>query len=107
MTKHIDIVLAPVDGTPDHTFVEIETDDGKSVKFGEWVRQNDGSPAIRFTAADCAKVFGSSALLRAALADKANEAALCREAIVEGCDSWTAGEAIAAAADALEREAGE
>jgi hypothetical protein len=109
MTKHIDIVLAPVTGTPDHTFVEIETADGKGVKFGEWVTQNDGSRAIRFTADDCAKVFGVVASLRAALAQMTPEQR-AKAAILCGTHesfTFTAGFCAEAAAYALEQEAGE
>jgi hypothetical protein len=107
MTQHIDIVLAPVAGTSDHMFIDTETADGKSVKFGGWITQNDGSRAIRFTADDCAKVFGSAATLRAALAQMTpkqrgrppvfnGRKCLCGCTITDG---------IEAAADALEQEA--
>ena len=40
------------DGPPGHTpgrFVEVETDDGKSIHIGEWIERNDGCWALRIT----------------------------------------------------------
>lgn len=40
------------DGPPSHEagrFVEVETDDGKSINVGEWIRQNDQFWALRIT----------------------------------------------------------
>lgn len=69
MTAHLDIVLSPRnDGSPDHTFTEVENDSGKSVALGTWVAQADGTPAIRFTAADVVALFGAVPMLRAVLA---------------------------------------
>lgn len=33
----INIVLAPIEGTPNYEFVEIENDSGQSVRVGEWL----------------------------------------------------------------------
>lgn len=48
LPKHIDIVF---DGPPGHEagrFVEVETDEGGSIRFGEWVKRDDGYWALRF-----------------------------------------------------------
>jgi hypothetical protein len=40
--NYVDIVF---DGPPAHNagrFVEVENDEGKSIKFGEWVERKDG-----------------------------------------------------------------
>lgn len=47
--KPINIIF---DGPPEHNagrFVEVETDDGKSLKIGEWIKQKDGFWALRIT----------------------------------------------------------
>ena len=49
-TKFIDIVF---DGPPGHEagrFVEVEDDQGKSIKLGEWFKRPDGYWALRFKA---------------------------------------------------------
>ena len=49
MTKAINIIF---DGPPSHKsgrFVEIETDDGKSINVGEWIDQGNGFWALRIT----------------------------------------------------------
>lgn len=37
---YFDVVFAPVEASPDLTFVEVEDPDGRSIRVGEWV--NDG-----------------------------------------------------------------
>ena len=47
--KAINIIF---DGPPDHNagrFVEVETDDGKSIDAGEWIERPDGLWALRIT----------------------------------------------------------
>lgn len=50
LSRTIDIVLQAVEGTPDYTFVEIESPPGKSIHLGQWVKRDDGFTAIRFNA---------------------------------------------------------
>lgn len=41
------------DGPPSHEsgrFIEVETDDGKSINAGEWIDRKDGTWALRITA---------------------------------------------------------
>lgn len=45
--RYFDIVLQAVPDTPDYTFVEIENDQGNSIRLGEWVKRPDGFSAIR------------------------------------------------------------
>ena len=50
MEQPINIIF---DGPPSHKsgrFVEVETDDGKSVNAGEWIERPDGLWALRITA---------------------------------------------------------
>lgn len=52
-TPHIDIVF---DGPPSHEsgrFVEVESADGKSISFGEWVQRGDGYWVLRIRKSDC------------------------------------------------------
>ena len=47
MNKPINIIF---DGPPSHEsgrFVEVETDDGKSINVGEWIERSDGLWALR------------------------------------------------------------
>lgn len=55
----INIVLAPVQGTPNYTFVEVEYDDGRSLSLGTWgdYRSGDGLAVIRVTADEFAKAI--------------------------------------------------
>ena len=49
MKQAINIIF---DGPPTHEsekFVEVETDDGKSINAGEWVEREDGLWALRIT----------------------------------------------------------
>ena len=49
MTEPINIIF---DGPPSHEagrFVEVETDDGKSINAGEWIERPDGFWALRIT----------------------------------------------------------
>ena len=54
--RAINIVLAPVGNTPSHTFIEIEYDDGRSLKLGTWQthKSGDGLDVVRVTAEDFA-----------------------------------------------------
>jgi len=52
MEKAINVVF---DGPPSNKsgrFVEVETDDGKSISIGEWVERKDGYWALRITIKD-------------------------------------------------------
>lgn len=45
---HVDIVF---DSLPSHEgarFVEVENHNGRSIKFGEWIKRDDGFAALRF-----------------------------------------------------------
>jgi len=47
MSQAINIIF---DGPPSHElgrFVEVETDDGKSIRVGEWIERDDGLWALR------------------------------------------------------------
>ncbi len=49
MSKAINIIF---DGPPSYKsgrFVEVETDDGKSINAGKWVERDDGLWALRIT----------------------------------------------------------
>lgn len=49
MKQAINIIF---DGPPSHEsgrFVEVETDDGKSIKIGEWIQKRVGYWALRIT----------------------------------------------------------
>lgn len=49
MDKPINIIF---DGPPSHEsgrFVEVETDDGKSINVGKWIERSDGLWALRIT----------------------------------------------------------
>ena len=49
MSEPINIIF---DGPPSHEsprFVEVETDDGKSINAGEWIELKDGFWALRIT----------------------------------------------------------
>lgn len=50
-TRALNIVLTHGPG-PDADFVEVETDDGRSVRVGQWITRPDGLVALRITAAD-------------------------------------------------------
>ena len=50
MAQPINIIF---DGPPDHDagrFVEVETDDGRSINAGEWIDRDDGLWALRIIA---------------------------------------------------------
>lgn len=52
MTQAINIVF---DGPPEHKagrFVEVETDDGKSINIGEWIKRSDGFWVLRIKVTD-------------------------------------------------------
>ena len=49
MSKPINIIF---DGAPVHNaghFVEVETDDGRSINAGQWIKRDDGTWALRIT----------------------------------------------------------
>ncbi len=49
MNQAINIIF---DGSPSHgsgRFIEVETDDGKSINAGEWIEREDGMWALRIT----------------------------------------------------------
>jgi hypothetical protein len=49
-TRPINVLF---DGPPDHEagrFIEVETDDGRSISAGEWIDRGDGSWALRIVA---------------------------------------------------------
>jgi len=49
MSRAINIIF---DGPPDHDagrFVEVETDDGKSINVGEWIKREEGVWVLRIT----------------------------------------------------------
>lgn len=49
MTKHVDIVF---DGPPSHIsgrFVEVEDDERRSVRIGEWLQRDDGYWVLRIS----------------------------------------------------------
>ncbi len=53
--QYIDIVF---DGPPSHEsgrFVEVENEQGKSIRFGEWVERKDGYWALRIESIDALK----------------------------------------------------
>jgi hypothetical protein len=48
MTRFVDIVhTAPPGGDSSSSFVEVEDEDGRSMKLGEWVERQDGTWALR------------------------------------------------------------
>jgi len=49
MFKPINIIFYGPPGPVAGRFVEVETDDGKSIKIGEWIEHVDGSWALRIT----------------------------------------------------------
>jgi len=51
----IDIVFDSSPGPDPSRFVEVENDQGISIKFGEWVRRPDGYWALRFAAPEVQK----------------------------------------------------
>lgn len=51
-TKHIDIVFDGPPGPEAGRFVEVENDQGRSIRFGKWVQRPDGYWVLRFTVAD-------------------------------------------------------
>lgn len=47
MTKFIDIVFDGPPGAQSGQFVEVEDDQGRSIRVGEWVERPDGYWALR------------------------------------------------------------
>ena len=47
MEKTIDIVFDGPPGPEAGRFVEVEDEDGKSIKVGEWIQRDDGFWALR------------------------------------------------------------
>ena len=62
--KAINIVLAPIAGTPDYSFVEAEYDDGRGVKVGTWGDHptQPNLSVIRITAEDFEKAIKGEVL---------------------------------------------
>jgi hypothetical protein len=53
----LEVVLADPPG-PDSCFVEVETDNGRSVKVGHWRRRDDGTWALHLTRHDLTDPVG-------------------------------------------------
>jgi hypothetical protein len=49
--EFIDVVFAESVGTPNLTFVEVESPPGVGISFGEWVKRDDGYLVLRFNKA--------------------------------------------------------
>lgn len=49
MTKHIDIVFDRPPGPVNPQFIEVEDDQGRSIKIGEWLKREDGYWVLRLT----------------------------------------------------------
>ena len=49
MPKAINIIFDGPPGPEAGRFVEVETDDGKSINAGEWIEREDGLWALRIT----------------------------------------------------------
>lgn len=47
-TAHVDIVFDGPPGPDGPRFVEVENAKGQSIKFGEWVKRDDGFTVLRF-----------------------------------------------------------
>ncbi|TDE11436.1 hypothetical protein [Jiangella asiatica] len=62
----LNVVLTEPPGH-DSCFVEVETDDGKSVRVGEWRQLDNGDWALRLTADDLVDALSESEQLRAAM----------------------------------------
>ena len=59
MPEPINIIF---DGPPGHDagrFVEVETDDGKSINAGEWIERPDGCWALRITSLPSKEVINA------------------------------------------------
>ena len=55
MSGVINIVMSEPPGPESH-FVEVETDDGRSVAVGQWLDRGDGTWALRISADDITAV---------------------------------------------------
>ena len=49
MNQPINIIFDGPPGPESGRFVEVETDDGKSINAGEWIERKDGLWALRIT----------------------------------------------------------
>ena len=49
MGQPINIIFDGPPGPDGAQFVEVETDDGKSINVGEWIERDDGLWALRIT----------------------------------------------------------
>ena len=49
MTTPINIIFDGPPGPTPGRFLEVETDDGKSINIGEWIEREDGLWALRIT----------------------------------------------------------
>ena len=52
---HIDIVFDGPPGPESGRFIEVEDADGRSIRFGEWIKRDTGHWVLRITAADFQK----------------------------------------------------
>lgn len=52
MARIIDIVFDGPPGPEFGRFVEVESPPGRSIRFGEWVKRDDGFWVLRFTETD-------------------------------------------------------
>lgn len=57
--KELHIVLAEIEGSPDHSFVEIEDEEGRSHSVGTWRERPDGLSEIVITKNDVVPYFDS------------------------------------------------
>lgn len=48
MSAYIDVVFDGPPGPQSGRFVEVEDDEGRSIKFGEWIQRRDGYWILRF-----------------------------------------------------------
>jgi hypothetical protein len=63
MLEYFDIVFDKPPSPSGSTFVEVETDKGRSFNLGEWLERPDGYWVIRVRPHDVAGIFGSAELL--------------------------------------------
>ena len=66
----INIVFDGPPGPEAGRFVEVETDDGKSINAGEWIKRPDGLWALRIVPAKCCLFFADHARNRVVVLDR-------------------------------------
>lgn len=72
---HTDIVF---DGSPDHkapVFVEVEDEQGRSIRFGEWLQRPDGYWVLRISAS--ARLIAAAPEMRELIAEQARVSCEC------------------------------